>query len=608
MPAVRDELDVEDGDDTGNYNAFWAERDYISGTSTRCTPASSSRTGSTTSTCKPTTSPSGGTGCAAAQRAPQDVDRAYQGHVDPFDGRRDVWVDTLHRWFDYWLQGVQNGIMNEPAVDIEESKDVWNSYTDWPIPGTQMTNVFLQGTSATAQGALGGSTGGATDTLTFRDANLSENNMLSLTNTQANKRTFISAPLKAPLRISGTPIVELEASLSKTQSNLTALIVDYGPSTQTTRSGDGIGQTNPEVRTCWGESVPDDTPCFRETTKPTQTVTQWRVTKGMMDSSNRLSLRVAEPVTIGEKYRFTWPTLPEDFTFAAGHRIGIVIGANFSAYGSTNGMTQTDVTVDTKLSKVSLPIVGGYDAAVAAGAFSAETVAPEIGPVSDITVDTPTNTAVVTYPTPTVSDNEDPTPEISCSPASGSAFTIGQTIVTCTARDAQGNTATKSFTVTVRGTRPVGGTVPATLSLTLGAPANFGAFTPGVDEGVHRHEHRQRHQHGGRRDAQRLRARQPDQRHVLAARAAARGADARQLDRAGLQRRGGDHVPPAHRRERPAAHGHLLEDADLHAQHDHAVSRGGEPAASGGRLPVEQVGGQDVWMRCARIGDSSLSR
>ena len=27
----------------------------------------------------------------------------------------------------------------------------------------------------------------------------------------------------------------------------------------------------------------------------------------------------------------------------------------------------------------------------------------------------------------------------------------------------------------------VGGTVPATLSLTLGTPASFGAFTPGID-------------------------------------------------------------------------------------------------------------------------------
>ena len=195
--------------------------------------------------------------------------------------------------------------------------------------------------------------------------------MLSLTNGQTNKKSFISAPLKPPLRMSGTAIIDLQASLSKTQSNLTALIVDYGASTQTTRTGDGIGQLpESEPRTCWGESVPDDTPCFRETTKPPQTVTQWRVTKGMMDSSNRNSLRVAEPVTIGQKYRFTFPELPEDFTFAAGHRIGIVIGANFSAYGSTNGMTQTDVTLDTKLTKVSLPIVGGYDAAVAAGAFA----------------------------------------------------------------------------------------------------------------------------------------------------------------------------------------------------------------------------------------------
>ena len=33
---------------------------------------------------------------------------------------------------------------------------------------------------------------------------------------------------------------------------------------------------------------------------------------------------------------------------------------------------------------------------------------------------------------------------------------------------------------------PVGGTVPATLALTLGTPATFGAFTPGVAQGLHR--------------------------------------------------------------------------------------------------------------------------
>ena len=31
-------------------------------------------------------------------------------------------------------------------------------------------------------------------------------------------------------------------------------------------------------------------------------------------------------------------------------------------------------------------------------------------------------------------------------------------------------------------TAPVGGNVPATLSLTLGPPASFGAFTPGIQK------------------------------------------------------------------------------------------------------------------------------
>jgi HYR domain-containing protein/exosortase sorting signal-containing protein len=56
--------------------------------------------------------------------------------------------------------------------------------------------------------------------------------------------------------------------------------------------------------------------------------------------------------------------------------------------------------------------------------------------------------AVVTYPPPTASDN---CPGITaiCSPASGSTFAPGSTTVNCVATDANGNTATCSFTVTV---------------------------------------------------------------------------------------------------------------------------------------------------------------
>ena len=48
-------------------------------------------------------------------------------------------------------------------------------------------------------------------------------------------------------------------------------------------------------------------------------------------------------------------------------------------------------------------------------------------------------------------DNADPSPKVECSPQSGSAFQIGTTRVTCTATDASGNSATKSFDVVVKG-------------------------------------------------------------------------------------------------------------------------------------------------------------
>jgi nitrous oxidase accessory protein NosD len=58
--------------------------------------------------------------------------------------------------------------------------------------------------------------------------------------------------------------------------------------------------------------------------------------------------------------------------------------------------------------------------------------------------------AAVTF-SATATDNADPTPTVTCVPASGSVFAIGTTTVGCTARDDSGNTTSGSFTVTVLG-------------------------------------------------------------------------------------------------------------------------------------------------------------
>jgi hypothetical protein len=93
----------------------------------------------------------------------------------------------------------------------------------------------------------------------------------------------------------------------------------------------------------------------------------------------------------------------------------------------------------------------------------------------------------VTFTKPTATDNEDPNPSVLCDPEPGATFAVGTTVVECWARDANGNESERSsFSVVVQHDVPVdsnlGGSVSATLSLTLGAAANFGAFTPGIQQ------------------------------------------------------------------------------------------------------------------------------
>jgi len=80
-----------------------------------------------------------------------------------------------------------------------------------------------------------------------------------------------------------------------------------------------------------------------------------------------------------------------------------------------------------------------------------DTIPPTIGPVSDITQDT-TNLdgAMVDYDLPTVTDDTDPNPTISCDPESGSLFPIGTTVVTCTAEDESGNISETTFNVIIK--------------------------------------------------------------------------------------------------------------------------------------------------------------
>ena len=55
-------------------------------------------------------------------------------------------IDGMHfRWFDYWLKGIDNGIMDESPVRIfVMGDDVWRDEQEWPLARAQFVNYYLQ--------------------------------------------------------------------------------------------------------------------------------------------------------------------------------------------------------------------------------------------------------------------------------------------------------------------------------------------------------------------------------------------------------------------------------------------------------------------------------
>ncbi len=48
------------------------------------------------------------------------------------------------RWFDYWLKGVENGIMEEPPIALfVDGTSEWKAATEWPLPETRWTPFYL---------------------------------------------------------------------------------------------------------------------------------------------------------------------------------------------------------------------------------------------------------------------------------------------------------------------------------------------------------------------------------------------------------------------------------------------------------------------------------
>ena len=349
--ATVERLDVGSDDATGNYNAYWAERDYRK--DARKVRASVLVAHGLNDTNVTTTQ-------FAQWWSRLDVPKKMwlyqQGHVDPFDIRREAWVETLHRWFDRWLQGLRNGIDREPAVTIETAPGTWVNERSWPAHDARPTKVALGNGDGTT-GTLGGRSGNGTRTWTDVP-DLSEAAAVASPGVAVPGRVaFLSAPLTRGVRLSGPPSVTLRVKVDKPTTELTARLVDYGTATRVNYDSRGEGITTLTSESCWGASTAADDACYRDTVENVVTADHAILTRGWQDAAHRVSLRFVTPLRPDRWHTVTVPMQATDQRLPAGHVLGLILQASDTEY-STPRSTGATIRLDLRASSLTLPLAG----------------------------------------------------------------------------------------------------------------------------------------------------------------------------------------------------------------------------------------------------------
>ncbi len=151
------------------------------------------------------------------------------------------------RWFDYWLKGIDNGIMKEPAVRYYVMGDVtdpqapgneWRTAETWPVPA-RMTSFYLL-----PNGQLGERPNGARESTasyqydpknpvpTIGGANLTIKKGPMDQRAIGDRKDvlkFMTPPLEAPLEVTGRVTVELWAESDAPDTDWMAKLVDVYP-------------------------------------------------------------------------------------------------------------------------------------------------------------------------------------------------------------------------------------------------------------------------------------------------------------------------------------------------------------------------------------------
>ena len=215
--------------------------------------------------------------------------------------------DEIMRWYDYWLKGIDTGIMDEPPVKIwVMGANKWRYGTDWPLPDTQWTKYYLHSWERLrTEPHLPASQ-------TY--ANPQPDAFVQMPPTQTMKierLRYMTDPLPKDTLVIGPISLTLYASIDQEDTNWIVILKDVGPdvSVRTAREGERF--------------VPDSLP-------------ERELTRGWLKASHRaldpkrskpwapwhpLTMEAQKPVVPGEVNEYQIEILSTANLFKEGHRI-----------------------------------------------------------------------------------------------------------------------------------------------------------------------------------------------------------------------------------------------------------------------------------------------
>jgi predicted acyl esterase len=140
--------------------------------------------------------------------------------------------DLMIRWYDYWLKGINTGIMDEPPIRIfVEGTNVWRYEEEWPLKRTQWTPFYLRprGQLLTEPEPLGAD---CVPPDGFYQAPLTVTTTVQLL-------TWTSSPMPEDTEVTGPAALYLHASIDTDDTNFIVKLYDLHPDGRKTQLSTG---------------------------------------------------------------------------------------------------------------------------------------------------------------------------------------------------------------------------------------------------------------------------------------------------------------------------------------------------------------------------------